>query len=112
MSATGVSSSGAGLLSSSSSSSVAPPLTAEEKLVVLNEALERIDHSFVSSTVSNWFHGSLDKTLRLERVIINLLANARTDELNFLVSHVKLGLLFYKVGRQGGRPQTAETGAQ
>jgi hypothetical protein len=61
--------------------------------------------------VSKWFN--LDKTMRLERVIINLLANARTDELNHLVSHVKLGLLFYKVRtdclnfkKRGGRGES------
>lgn len=81
------------------------PLSAQDKLCLLNAALDQIDAYFVSSTVSKWFN--LDKTMRLERVIINLLANARTDELNHLVSHVKLGLLFYKVRRalskRGGR---------
>lgn len=74
------------------------PLSAQDKLCLLNAALDQIDAYFVSSTVSKWFN--LDKTMRLERVIINLLANARTDELNHLVSHVKLGLLFYKVKRE------------
>jgi len=67
----------------------------EEKLEVIEHALQAVDQYLISSTVSNWFN--MQKVLRLERTIINIFNVARTDELNYLVSHITLALLFYKV---------------
>lgn len=67
----------------------------EEKLEVIEHALKAVDQYLISRTVSNWFN--MQKVLRLERTITNIFNVARTDELNFLVSHVTLALLFYKI---------------
>ena len=66
----------------------------EEKLEVIEHALKAVDQ-YISSSLTNWFN--MQKVLRFERTIINIFNLARTDELNFLVSHVTLALLFYKV---------------
>ena len=68
---------------------------AEEKLEVIEHALKEVDQYLIASTITNYFN--VQRVLRLERTIINIFNAARTEELNFLVSHVPLGLLFYKV---------------
>ncbi|KAJ1452230.1 hypothetical protein M885DRAFT_527557 [Pelagophyceae sp. CCMP2097] len=70
-----------------------------EALKRIDDALRRIDHYFIPSTLTRLCQRR--ETLRLERVIIQTLADASAGELNALLSQVKLGLLVYKLKDAG-----------
>lgn len=68
---------------------------AEEKAKLIAECVCRIDRDFLPSTINNMLN--LEHVRRQEQKIYRILAGASKDELNFMVSNVKLALLFYKV---------------
>jgi hypothetical protein len=77
----------------------------EDKLAIIEYGLSEIDQPFVASAY-NWF--AMHRLRALERVIIHLFSNASREELNWLVAHVKLALLFYKIkDHSGGTDQKA-----
>ena len=67
----------------------------EKKLERINSCLRDIDQLLLPSTINNFINQRF--VLRKEKEIINTFEEADPKELNFLVSHVQLGLLFYKI---------------
>ncbi|CAH0520280.1 unnamed protein product [Peronospora belbahrii] len=69
--------------------------TAEEKTNLLVECVSRIDRHYLPSTINNMINHAEVK--RREHKIFRILAGAGKDELNYVVNHIPLALLFYKV---------------
>ncbi|CAI5703563.1 unnamed protein product [Peronospora effusa] len=69
--------------------------TAEEKTNLLVECVGRIDRHYLPSTINNMIN--LAEVKRREHKIFRILAGAGKDELNYVVNHIPLALLFYKV---------------
>ena len=67
----------------------------EEQLNQINSCLSDIDKLLIPSTVNNVIN--IRFVLKNERQIISIFDDAEPKALNYLVQHVKLGLLFYKV---------------
>ena len=67
----------------------------EEQLNQINSCLSDIDKLLIPSTVNNIIN--IRFILKKERHIISIFDDAEPKALNYLVQHVKLGLLFYKV---------------
>uniref|UniRef100_M4C4Y7 Phosphatidate phosphatase APP1 catalytic domain-containing protein n=1 Tax=Hyaloperonospora arabidopsidis (strain Emoy2) TaxID=559515 RepID=M4C4Y7_HYAAE len=69
--------------------------TAKEKTHLLVECVSRIDRQYLPSTINNMLN--LAEVKRREHKIFRILAGAGKDELNYVVNHIPLALLFYKV---------------
>ncbi|KAL3670083.1 hypothetical protein V7S43_004399 [Phytophthora oleae] len=69
--------------------------TAEEKTNLLMECVSRIDRHYLPSTINNMIN--LAEVKRRELKIFRILAGAGKDELNYILNHIRLALLFYKV---------------
>jgi hypothetical protein len=69
--------------------------TAEEKTKLLTECVTSIDRHYLPSTINNMIN--LAEVKRRELKIFRILAGAGKDELNFILTHIRLALLFYKV---------------
>ncbi|KAK1930355.1 hypothetical protein P3T76_014026 [Phytophthora citrophthora] len=69
--------------------------TAEEKTKLVMECVNRIDRHYLPSTINNMIN--LAEVKRRELKIYRILAGAAKDELNFILTHTQLALLFYKV---------------
>lgn len=69
--------------------------TAEEKALLLDESVGRIDRIYLPSTINNMIN--LSEVRRHEQKIFRILAGASKDELNFILNNISLALLFYKV---------------
>jgi len=67
----------------------------EEQLKRINECLAKIDKLLIPSTINNYIN--LRFVMSKEREIISIFEECDARALNYLVSHVKLGLLFYKI---------------
>ena len=67
----------------------------EEQLAKINSCLNEIDQIFLPSTINNFMN--LRYISKIEREIISVFEEAEPKALNYLVTHVKLGLVFYKV---------------
>jgi len=67
----------------------------EDQLKRVNLALADIDQVFIPSTFNNYFNRC--NVISRERDIISIFEEAEPRTLNYLISHVKLGLIFYKV---------------
>ena len=67
----------------------------EDQLARINECLENIDRPLLPSTINNYIYQRF--VLQNEREIISIFADCDARALNYLVGHVKLALLFYKV---------------
>jgi hypothetical protein len=72
--------------------------SAREKTEAVSRCLEAIDAPVIPSTVRNFF--ALRRVSEFERTILSTLRNATQQELNYVLTHVKLGLLCYKVKDQ------------
>lgn len=57
--------------------------------------VEQIDRMYIPSTINNMWNLHRVKTQELK--IYRILAGASKEELNYIINHVKLALLFYKV---------------
>jgi len=67
----------------------------EDQLKRINECLHQIDQRLLPSTINNLIN---ERTvLNTEREIISIFEDCDARELNYLVGHVKLALIFYKV---------------
>ena len=64
-------------------------------LAEVTQKLDSIDRPFLSSTFLNLF--DLPRVLLVERRIISIFEEADSEQLNYLVVNVRLGLLFYKM---------------
>ncbi|KAG1697402.1 hypothetical protein DVH05_016277 [Phytophthora capsici] len=69
--------------------------TAEEKTSLVMECVSRIDRHYLPSTINNMLN--LAEVKRRELKIFRILAGAGKDELNYILNHIRLALLFYKV---------------
>ncbi len=67
----------------------------ESQLAKINDSLASIDQVLIPSTINNMINTRY--IMEKEREIITVLQEAEPAALNFLVTRVKLGLLFYKV---------------
>lgn len=70
-------------------------MSVEEKLETINACLADIDQLLLPSTINNYINQRF--VLRKEKEIITIFEEAQPKELNYLISHVQLGLLFYKI---------------
>lgn len=70
-------------------------MSVEEKLESINACLADIDQRLLPSTINNYINQRF--VLRKEKEVIAIFEEAQPKELNYLVSHVQLGLLFYKI---------------
>lgn len=70
-------------------------LNAQQKLNILREHLETIDHIWLSSTFQNIF--LLPQVLQIEHNIITIFEEVPEEQLNFIITKVQLGRIFYKV---------------
>lgn len=67
----------------------------EDQLRRINECLHQIDKPLVPSTINNFFNQQY--VLKKEREIINIFEDCDARALNYVINHVKMGLLFYKI---------------
>lgn len=67
----------------------------EKHLEQINSSLSDIDQQLIPSTINNFIN--LRFVLKKEREIISTFAEVDAKILNYIIQHVKLGLLFYKV---------------
>lgn len=67
----------------------------EEQLKCIHDSLADIDRLLIPSTLNNFINQRF--VMSKEREIISIFAECDARALNYLVSHVKLGLLFYKI---------------
>lgn len=67
----------------------------EEQLQRINECLQDIDQLLIPSTINNFINQRF--ILQKEREIITIFEECDARALNYLIGHVKLGLLFYKI---------------
>ncbi|KAF4128224.1 hypothetical protein GN958_ATG22576, partial [Phytophthora infestans] len=69
--------------------------TAEDKTQLVMECVSRIDRHYLPSTINSFINYAEVK--RRELKIFRILAGAAKDELNYILNHTQLALLFYKV---------------
>ncbi|KAE8968709.1 hypothetical protein PR002_g27662 [Phytophthora rubi] len=69
--------------------------TAEEKTQLVMDCVDCIDRHYLPSTINNMIN--LAEVKRRELKIFRILAGAGRDELNYILNHIRLALLFYKV---------------
>lgn len=67
----------------------------EDQLTKIHSCLADIDQLLIPSTINNFINQRF--ILTKEREIISIFEECDARALNFLLSHVKLGLLFYKI---------------
>ena len=70
-------------------------LTVEEQLERISTCMDNIDQLLVPSTINNFINQQF--IMRNEREIISMFEDAQPKTLNWLISHVKLALVFYKI---------------
>jgi len=67
----------------------------DQLLSIINSCLGEIDQILIPSTINNFIN--LRHIVKKEREIISVFDEADPRALNFLISHVRLGLVFYKI---------------
>ena len=67
----------------------------EDQLAKINSCLADIDQLLIPSTINNYLN--LRFVMRKEREIITIFEECDARALNYLINHVKLGLIFYKI---------------
>jgi len=67
----------------------------EDQLDRINDCLKEIDQLLIPSTINNFIN--IRYVMSKEREIINIFQECDARAVNYLISHVKLGLLFYKI---------------
>jgi hypothetical protein len=67
----------------------------EDQLTKITSCLREIDQIFIPSTINNFLNERYIS--KKEREIIAVFQEAEPRSLNYLITHVKLGLVFYKV---------------
>jgi len=70
-------------------------MSIEEQLNRISNCMKNIDQMLVPSTINNFINQQY--VMRQEREIISIFEDAQPKALNYLIGHVKLGLIFYKI---------------
>lgn len=70
-------------------------VTVEEQLAIINDCLQDIDQLLIPSTINNFINQRF--VFKKEKRIIRIFLECDAVALNYLVCHVKLGLLIYKI---------------
>lgn len=70
-------------------------VSVEDQLERISLAMANIDQLLVPSTINNFINTKF--ILKNEREIISVFEDAQPKMLNYLISHVKLALVFYKI---------------
>lgn len=73
--------------------------TGEEQLTKINECLRDIDQLLIPSTINNFLNRRF--VLQKEREILSIFLECDAVTLNYMVCHVKLALLVYKIKDHG-----------
>lgn len=73
--------------------------TGEERLTKINECLRDIDQLLIPSTINNFLNRRF--VLKKEREILSIFLECDAVTLNYLICHVKLALLVYKIKDHG-----------
>jgi hypothetical protein len=74
-------------------------VTGEERLTKVNECLRDIDQLLIPSTINNFLNRRF--VLQKEREILSIFLSCDASTLNYLICHVKLALLVYKIKDHG-----------
>lgn len=74
-------------------------VTAEQRLSKINECLTDIDQPLIPSTINNFLNRRF--VLKKEKEIIDIFLQCDATTLNYLVCHLKLALLVYKIKDHG-----------
>lgn len=74
-------------------------ITGEEHLSKINECLRDIDQLLIPSTINNFLNRRF--VLKKEKEIISIFLQCDATTLNYLICHVKLALLVYKIKDHG-----------
>lgn len=74
-------------------------VTVEQLLSKINECLQDIDQPLIPSTINNFLNRRF--VLKKEKEIIEIFLECDATTLNYLVSHLKLALLIYKIKDHG-----------
>lgn len=74
-------------------------VTAEQYLLKINECLRDIDQPLIPSTINNFLNRRF--VLKKEKEIIDIFLDCDATTLNYLVCHLKLALLVYKIKDHG-----------
>ena len=74
-------------------------VTVEQHLSKINECLQDIDQPLIPSTINNFLNKRF--VLKKEKEIIDIFLDCDATTLNYLVSHLKLALLVYKIKDHG-----------
>jgi len=74
-------------------------VTVEQLLTKINERLQDIDQPLIPSTINNFLNKRF--VLKKEKEIIDIFLDCDATTLNYLVSHLKLALLIYKIKDHG-----------
>ena len=70
-------------------------ISIDDQLTRISECMANIDQMLVPSTINNFINQQY--VLRQEREIISIFEDAQPKALNYLISHVRLALIFYKI---------------
>lgn len=74
-------------------------VTVEQQLSKINECLQDIDQPLIPSTINNFLNKRF--VLKKEKEIIDIFLECDATTLNYLVCHLKLALLVYKIKDHG-----------
>jgi len=74
-------------------------VTVEQRLSKINECLQDIDQPLIPSTINNFLNRRF--VLKKEKEIIDIFLQCDATALNYLVCHLKLALLVYKIKDHG-----------
>lgn len=74
-------------------------VTGEQHLSKINQCLQDIDQPFIASTINNIINRRF--ILKKEKEIINIFLDCDATTLNYLICHLKLALLVYKIKDHG-----------
>jgi len=74
-------------------------VTVEQQLSKINECLQDIDQPLIPSTINNFLNKRF--VLKKEKEIIDMFLECDATTLNYLVCHLKLALLVYKIKDHG-----------
>ena len=74
-------------------------VTAEQQLSIINGCLQDIDQPLIPSTINNFLNKRF--VLKKEKEIIEIFLECDATTLNYLVCHLKLALLIYKIKDHG-----------
>ncbi|CAM9116602.1 unnamed protein product [Discosporangium mesarthrocarpum] len=93
-------------ISASIASSTMIHTTVQDKCRRISLCLSKLDNRLVATNVNHMIWA--DVVTNREKEIINILTDADTDELNYMLPKVKIGLLFYKIKDHPHKPHRSQ----